>query len=143
MRNCEIIFKAKLHPRWQHLTSDGWAYGTPIYHQNGTVDIRLIIPENEDTITMLGIHRFEIIEESIAQYTGKRDSNGNRIYEGDIITDKENYTAVVLWNVDSCCFYAKTVGDTVLFLSDVCEDGICCEIIGNNFDSKNFMAENN
>lgn len=82
-----------------------------------------------------GISNIDVDEYTLCQYIGRKDKNGTKIYEGDLVkfTDS-NYPMLIRW-VKGC---AKFV-----FFDLVCEVNVDiwnkltdeCEIIGNIFDN--------
>ena len=87
------------------------------------------------------VHRFEDEEVKLMQYTGVKDKNGKEIYEGDIVilndTEEEN-RCVVKYKYGS---YILVDGDLRENLSNV-EDKFL-EVVGNIYENKNLLEENN
>ena len=87
------------------------------------------------------VYRFEDEEVKLMQYTGVKDKNGKEIYEGDIVilndTEEEN-RCVVKYKYGS---YILVDGDLRENLSNV-EDKFL-EVVGNIYENKNLLEENN
>lgn len=93
---------------------------------------------------------------TVGQFTGLRDKNGNKIFEGDILSsdeypytsdDKQNYFAEVVW-CDNCPAFGlytfKAPKSLVRGISEGCEfieDGLSgFEIIGNIYDNPELIG---
>ena len=105
------------------------------------------------TITITGFHnyenvyRFEDEKVKLMQYTGLKDKNGKEIYEGDIVKiiklegygeycEQVEYTGRI-----ECYISEFRIQPLNLRLSD--ESTVEIEIIGNIYENKNLLEENN
>lgn len=139
----EILFRAKYK-------YDGeWKVGG-IVHQTDfyglKVDKYFIIDGTETEDNDIG-YNYEVIPETVGQYTGLTDKNGVRIFENDIVryTDLafnpnigrfENmiFTSAVTYNLDNGCF-SPFEPDT--FESYIRAENV--EVIGNRFDNPDLL----
>lgn len=124
----EIKFRAK--------NKIGWIYGYLSYANILNKKVMCIYDGNGDCIVDI---------DTIGQFTGLHDKNGNDIYEGDIIQlqCKENkYNCLVDWNInlgawrisiDNKCLGVKPLGEWLR------EDSFI--VIGNIFDNPELLED--
>lgn len=86
---------------------------------------------------------FEVHKESVGQYTGQKDENEKRIFEGDIVTvrssgiDEDDGYGVVSWDAGDSLFVIVFEGLTISFDNVY---GRECEIVGNRFDNPELLG---
>ena len=97
----------------------------------------------------------EVIPETVGQYTGLKDKNGKKIFEGDIVrlTDEHNemeWTAVVVfgnpngdynWGWQLNAIEEFDGNKDILLWVDMEESGAYCEIIGNIYDNSELIGD--
>lgn len=124
----EILFRGKL-------ATGKWAYGNLDIGYNG---VCIITPDR----TLLGCYG-QVDPETVGQYTGVLDKNGNRIFEGDIVDHHVQGDILVCRGIinfdEKNVGYAqqlKTMNQALcLFKSDA------WEIIGNIHDNPELVKE--
>lgn len=147
MKNRIMKFRGKTYTRY---FSDGsssiafngyWIYGNFIR----TRDASYIIPDeiSDYDLTSERIRRYDVISNSVSQFTGKFDINGIEIYEGDIVL----YTS---WDVKYPCIveYDNEIGGFTLYsiyeeysgrLHEFSTPDL--EVIGNIYDDSKRLRE--
>ena len=135
----EILFKAK------RLDNGEWVEGYYVKTRLGT-DIKpsdvIFVPfkiiRNEEWGWM------KVDPNTLCQYTGLTDKNGNKIWENDICNRKEKYPEIVTynkgdWQLDYSYVFGKEMHTDACNLGFyVCERN-CVEVIGNIFDNADLL----
>ena len=102
----EILFRGK------RVDNGEWVHGSLIYVTDGNTLKRypnIVISYNYDTFDW-----YEVIPESVCQFTGLLDKNGNNIYEGDKFQgDEPGEFYIVNWNNEEAIFQMDLYGYSV------------------------------
>lgn len=135
--------KAKVKWNGNHYFAGQWVYGY-IFIKDLS-DRVYIMDTEEDEFGNVPFQEVEIDEKTICQYTGKKDDNGNDIYEHDIVevTYTESYVESELKETVTIQWDESEVSFTPFFWNETCEE---CDysleinsinIIDNEFDKEN------
>lgn len=128
----EILFRAK------RADNGEWIYGNLFIPDNPDKPVEILIGTNSVRIS------YEVIHETVGQYTGLTDKNGTKIFEGDICsfddTDGELINYAVLWFGRKWVVReanSNAVDDLDLFF---CQRSV---VIGNIYDNPELMKGDN
>ena len=137
----EILFKAK-RKNWRELPKEEWWVEGSYHHQTDyygeSCDKHYIIDGTETDMEGYGEH-YEIDPETLCQYTGLKDKDGNRIWENDIVKHEISDTiGTVKWYQED--YVGWCVDDIVIdeqqFTDEMWNE---CEVIGNVFDNPELL----
>lgn len=122
----EILFRGK------HIDNGEWVQGYPCCYGWTGKEKDSIIPYYASAL-----YTAEIDPETVGQYTGLTDTNGNKIFEGDIVWNSydEDYGKVE-WDNDMAKFIITFPTFTVDFGNVYGEE---LEIVGNVYDNPELL----
>ena len=124
----EILFRAKKIVCGKR--TNEWGYGVPLMSN----------PNSELAyIKQLNSYKYQVDPETICQYTGLKDKNGTKIFEGDIVNmlNITDYPMQIKWSKKWARFIFYNLVDKTemnLFTEQ-------CEVIGNIYDNPELIKE--
>ena len=140
----EILFKAKRIDNGEWV--EGWLLkdeitGQYFIHASGN-SVNESDKVNEEGC--LQFVAFEVDENTICQYTGLTDKNGNKIWENDICDRKEQFPEIVKYHegdfvIDYSYALGKEEGDSYCNLGFYVCERESVKVIGNIFDNPELL----
>lgn len=123
----EILFRGKRSDNGE------WVEGDLSQHKTGKKFIK----------SGSALQSYQVIPETVGQYTGLTDKNGRKIFEGDILAwiDRLVYVTWLKGNAQFDCNFIKHINDTkvVNFKGIEPRDWRNCEIVGNIHDNPELL----
>ena len=137
-----ILFRGQTRRKGEKVWLDGspvdsnWVYGG-IFPNNNGGDFALIYQQEPE------IHKFPVYADTVGQYTGLNDKNGNKIFEGDIVrlTFSEEVVGKIICDINyyfEVYLFGKTTHKS---LSDYLPYDL--EILGNIHDNPELLEVQN
>lgn len=148
----QILFKAK-RKDWRNLPKEKWwvegylfddGMTKPKHYFIGGIIVKPYEGTACDEWDVVGIDFCEIDPDTLCQYTGLTDKNGQKVWENDICDRKEKYPEIVTynkgdWQLDYSYVFGKEMHTDACNLGFyVCERN-CVEVIGNIFDNADLL----
>lgn len=123
----EIIFRGK------RIDTGEWIYGD-LLHNVDVVKIR----EQEPNIQHCA-RSFVVIPETVGQYTGLTDKNGNRVFEGDIVYYDGSCHKVVFESRNGTGYFGIAVGENETWEFGNSTPAYMMAVVGNIYDNPELL----
>ncbi len=124
--------------RGKSIYDEEWLYGSLVKIEK---DRYAVIPPLNDIEIGRSIGMYEVIPETVGQFTGLFDKNGKEIYEGDILlVGNDGYENIYnkVGIKDGCFGYVGEVDGKIL---PFCDYNVTEEIVGNIYDHPELIKE--
>lgn len=143
----EILFRGK------RVDNGEWVEGYYVCESKDSTASRHFIIQNFRSGSNLdGLVEFEVIPETVCQYTNFNDENG-KIYEGDIINVLQDRLMEVRWDFEELTWklfdvglpvgeinlYYNTIDLAGLYLETCYENQMISEVVGNIYDNPELL----
>lgn len=145
----ELLFRGK------SVTNGDWVKGDLILHTNGCAPFIITTSYMEDDSSVSFDYEF-VNKETVGQYTGLKDKNGTKIFEGDILTGEcldcevlvarfGEYNQADKIEDTHIGFFAEFHNEAVpgMFRKDLGWWAVKCEVIGNIHNNHELLEDNN
>jgi len=88
--------------RGKRVDGEGWVYGSLMIFEN---EFSILPKQKCHDVIVPDLHFHEVNPESVGQWTGLKDKNGKKIFEGDICKSiSHNISRVILFRNSQYCF---------------------------------------
>ena len=118
----EILFRGK------RADNGDWSYGYTVKGNDKKYQMFIAASIGVGFFTG-GIIAYEVLPETVGQFTGLCDKNGKKIFEGDIVESPHGTRGVVEWHRATCAFLVNIVDDWRTM------DDCPYEVVGNIYDN--------
>ena len=134
--------------RGKGIASREWYYGDLIQVESGRIHYFIIqdYEIKEEKIELNTCASPEVIPETVGQYIGQKDINGEKIYTGDIVEYQTGARFIIVFEqmlimcpkdkiqLDSPGYFGILIGDSSKELCPLGNTEKLCKIIGNIYD---------
>lgn len=138
----EILFRGKQTDNGEWV--EGYYYKAKYYRTNGELCDYITVPRLDEYI--IPSPKYVVDASTIGQYTGLKDKNGTKIFEGDIIYAVSNFDAanmVVVYDPAEFCLVLcedyKTYKPGWGFKC-LCYESFYMEVVGNIYDNPELLG---